>query len=194
MHKNSCQLKVGIITASDRSWLGKREDKSGLILKPLLEELPSEVVAYEVLPDDEEALRQKLCYFADTILCDLIVTTGGTGLSPRDCTPEATRQAIQKEIPGVSEAIRQASLGKTPWSMLSRGIAGVRGKSLMINFPGSPDAVQEAFEVVRPVLFHAIRLIQGKVRDCQTEERWGSREEREKVWNGPSRILFRSLS
>ena len=160
-------LRVGILTASDRASRGEREDQSGLLLKSLAEGLPAEVIAYQVVPDNKEVLSKFLCHLADRFGCDLVLTTGGTGLSPRDVTPEATREVIEKEIPGISETIRQSGLKKTAHSMLSRGLSGVRGKTLIVNFPGSPAAVEEAFEVVRPVLRHASDLLNGRVRDCQ---------------------------
>ena len=161
------RFKAGIITASDRAARGEREDKSGFLLKALLEEFPAEVTAYQVLPDEPQVLKKTLCHFADKFGCDLILTTGGTGLGPRDHTPEATRAVIEKEIPGIPEVLRQASLKKTKFAMLSRMVAGIRGRTLIINLPGSPEAVQDSFEVLRPVLTHAIELLRGTVTDCQ---------------------------
>ena len=160
-------FKVGIISASDRASRGEREDKSGSLLKSLVEGLPAEVVAYRVLPDDKETLKKTLFHMADIFFCDLILTTGGTGLSPRDFTPEATREVIEKEIPGIPEAIRIGSFKKTNFAMLSRAVAGIRGKTLIINLPGSPQAVQDAFNMLKPILRHAIELIRGEVEDCQ---------------------------
>lgn len=161
-------IKVGILTASDRSSRGERKDESGLLLKSLVEErLGAEVVAYRVVPDDKQMIRKVIVHMADLFFCDLILTTGGTGLGPRDVTPEVTKELIEREILGVSEAIRQQSMKKTKFAMLSRAIAGVRGKTLIINLPGSSNAVQEAFEVLEDVLTHAVALIHGKVSDCQ---------------------------
>ncbi len=160
-------LKVGILTASDRSSQGTREDESGLLLKSLVESISAEVVAYQVVPDDKPVLMKTLVHLADLFGCDLILTTGGTGLAPRDNTPEATRAVIEKEIPGIAEAIRAESFKKTPFAMLSRAMAGIRGRTLIINFPGSPNAVRDAFETLRPVLIHAVELVRGKVKDCQ---------------------------
>ena len=123
-------------------------------------------MAYRVLPDDKEALKKMLCHMADLFSCDLVLTTGGTGLSPRDFTPEATKEVIEKEIPGISEAMRKQSMEKIKFAMLSRAIAGVRGKTLIINLPGSPAAVRDAFEVLRDILIHAVELIHGEVADC----------------------------
>ena len=167
-------LKAGIITASDRVSRGEREDKSGLLLKALLEEFPAEVIAYQVLPDEPQVIQKTLCYLADRFGCDLILTTGGTGLGPRDNTPEATKAVIEKEIPGIPEAIRQASFIKTKFAILSRAVAGMRGKTLIINLPGSPEAVQDAFEILKPILTHAVELIRGAVTDCREvkKEKW----------------------
>ena len=160
-------IRSGVLTASDRSSQGLREDQSGQILKNLLETLPSEVVAYQIVRDDKVLLAKSLCDMCDLLLCNLILTTGGTGLAPSDTTPEATLEVIDKEVPGIAEAIRYEGIRKTPFAMLSRGIAGVRSKTLIVNFPGSPKAVRESFEVLRPVLLHAIELIRGGVQDCQ---------------------------
>ena len=159
-------VRVGIITASDRCSQGKRADESGRLLKLLVEGLPAEVVAYRIFPDDKDILKKALRHMADLFHCDFVLTTGGTGLSPRDQTPEATREVIEKEIPGIAEAIRQDGLKKTKFAMLSRGLAGVRGKTLVVNLPGNPEAVGDAFEVLRPILRHATELIKGEVIDC----------------------------
>ena len=160
-------IRAGIITASDRAWRGEREDQSGPLLKSLLEEISVEVIAYRVLPDELEELKKILCHLADRFSCDLVFTTGGTGLGPRDNTPEATREVIEKEIPGVPQALLEAGLKKTKFAMLSRAVAGVRGRTLIINLPGSPTAVREAFEVLKPVLLHAVELVRGEVSDCR---------------------------
>ena len=162
-------IKVGILTASDRCSRGERKDESGFLLKSLVEEhLGAEVVAYRAVPDEKDAIRKVILHMADLFFCDLILTTGGTGLSPRDVTPEATKELIEREVPGISEAIRQHSMRNTKFAMLSRAVSGVRGKTLIINLPGNPKAVQSAFEVIRPVLHHAVELVCGKVTDCQT--------------------------
>ena len=160
-------IKAGIITASDRSSEGRRADTSGILLKSLAEELPAEVIAYQVFPDDKQILKKALCHMADLLHCDLILTTGGTGLGLRDHTPEATLEVIDKEIPGIPQAIREDGARKTPFAILSRAVAGVRTKTLIINLPGSPEAVKEAFELIRPVLWHAVELIHGEVADCR---------------------------
>ena len=161
-------LKVGILTASDRSHRGEREDKSGHLLKLLVENIPAEVMAYHVLPAEKDSIQKMLIHMADILHCDLILTTGGTGLAPRDVTPEATREILDREIPGIAEAIRAAGMRGKATAMLSRGLAGTRGKSLIINLPGSPHAVEESFQILSPILVHALSLIKGEVSDCQT--------------------------
>lgn len=161
-------IKAGVLTVSDRSHRGVREDKSGVVLQDLLLKLPAEIAVYKILPDDRCLLSIALIDWSDRLHCDLILTTGGTGLAPRDQTPEATRDVIEKEVPGIIQAIREASLKKTPMAMLSRAVAGVRGRTLIINLPGSPSGVCESFEIIRPVLKHAVELIHGEVTDCQT--------------------------
>lgn len=161
-------LKAGILTASDRSHRGEREDKSGLLLRDFVANISAEVVAYHVLPDEKEKIKKMLIHMADAFYCDLILTTGGTGLAPRDVTPEATREILDREIPGIAEAIRSAGMQTKATAMLSRGLAGVRGRTLVINLPGSPKAVEDSFQILRPILIHAIQLIQGEVSDCQS--------------------------
>jgi molybdenum cofactor synthesis domain-containing protein len=178
-------VKAGIISASDRSARGEREDRSGLLLKSLLENFGVEVIAYQVLPDKKDTLKKALCHAADRFSCDLILTTGGTGLGPRDETPEATRQVIEKEIPGIVEAIRGAGQKKTPLAILSRAVAGIRGRTLIINLPGSPEGVQDAFETLKPILIHAVELVRGEVTDCE--------KVREANWKKPSQAFSHSL-
>ena len=161
-------MKAGILTASDRSSRGERDDESGPLLKKLAESLPAEIVYYQILPDDKEILKSALCHMSNELNCDLILTTGGTGLSPRDNTPEATKEIIEKEIPGIAEMLRQTGSSKTPFAILSRGVAGIRGNTLIVNFPGSPKAVLEGFEQLKSILPHAVSLLQGKVKDCHS--------------------------
>lgn len=160
-------FKTGVLTASDRSFRGERFDESGNLLKRVMEEFFGDLPCYKIVPDEKETIQRSLTDWADYVRCGLIITTGGTGLAPRDITPEATREIIDREVPGIMEAIRAEGIVRKSSAMLSRGIAGVRGKCLIINLPGSPRAVAEAFEVLRPVLFHAIELIQGEVSDCR---------------------------
>ena len=151
-------MRAAVVTVSDRSFRGERPDVSGPVLKRLLEESGAEVVELRVIPDEIAVIAQTLIRLADQEQCELVVTTGGTGLSPRDVTPDATKQIVEKQLPGMEEAIRQESLKQTPFAMLSRGIVGVRAQTLIINMPGSPKAVRECFAVVQPVLGHAVKL------------------------------------
>ncbi|EGK09125.1 molybdenum cofactor biosynthesis protein B [Kroppenstedtia eburnea] len=157
--------RVGIVTASDKGARGEREDRSGEEIRRLLREPDFEVSAWEVVPDEQGRIKEVLIRMADTERLDLVLTTGGTGLAPRDVTPEATRDVIGREVPGIPEAMRLASLRKTPFGMLSRGVAGLRGKTLIINLPGSPKAVRECLEAVLPVLPHALETMTGEFGD-----------------------------
>lgn len=155
-------IRAVVITASDACARGEREDTSGKALAQLLTDLGAEIVAAKILSDDLDPLVQSLKEFADRDDVNLIVTTGGTGLGPRDNTPEATQHVIEREAPGIAEAIRAESLAATPMAMLSRGVCGVRSGTLIINLPGSPKAVKESFTVIAPVLPHALDLLTGK--------------------------------
>ena len=162
-------VKVAILTASDRSFSGEREDKSGPLLEKLVASIGGKVLKKKILPDEKNILESELSKLADEEEFDLICTTGGTGLSPRDHTPDATLAILDKEIPGMSEAMRYKSFSKTPHALLSRAVCGIRGKTLIINLPGSPKAIEENFDVIAPALPHAIELIQGNVNDCNEE-------------------------
>jgi len=153
-------IRFGILTLSDRSSRGERADASGPALAALVESEGWSVVKHEVLPDNESAIRARLASWADSGDMDVILTTGGTGFAPRDVTPEATRAVIEREAPGLAEAMRAASLRITPHAMLSRIVTGIRKKTLIINLPGSPKGAIENLQVVLPVLEHAIRLLQ----------------------------------
>ncbi len=159
-------LSAGVLTISDRSSQGLRQDASGPQLADILRQQEIEVVWTAVVPDEEHDIRLMLTKWADEEHADLIVTTGGTGLSPRDVTPEATTAVVQRMIPGMAEAMRAASLVKTPHAMISRAVAGVRGKTLIINLPGSPKGAVENLEAVLPALKHAIAKIQGDPAEC----------------------------
>src|SRR5215217_1634661 len=156
------KISAVVITASDACSRGEREDTSGVALVQLLIELGAEIVESRILSDDLEPLVQALIEFANRDDVNLIITTGGTGLGPRDNTPEATQRVIEREAPGIAEAIRAESLKATPMAMISRGVCGVRAGTLIINLPGSPKAVEESFAVIAPVLSHAIDLLEGR--------------------------------
>ncbi|MCF6095530.1 molybdopterin-binding protein [Thermovorax subterraneus] len=158
-------IRVGILTASDRGARGEREDKSAKVIEELIATVNGRVEEYVLVPDDLDAIKESLMAMCEKGL-DLILTTGGTGFSPRDNTPEATLAVIEKQVPGIPEAMRQKSLEKTPHAMLSRAVAGIRGRTLIINLPGSPRAVRENLEVVLPALPHAVQLLKGGVTDC----------------------------
>src|SRR5947199_1046558 len=150
-----------VITVSDRCARGEQQDESGATLVELLKEAGAEIVATEVLPDDLEPLSEKLRAYTERADVNLIMTTGGTGFSPRDNTPEATRAVIEREAPGLAEAMRMETLKQTPLAMISRGVCGLRSNTLIINLPGSPKAVRESFAVIKPILNHAIALMTG---------------------------------
>ena len=158
------QIHAVIITASDACSRGEREDKSGELLAQLLTEIGAQIVAKEILADDLEPLSDKLREYADRPDVNLIVTTGGTGFAARDHTPEATLRVIEREAPGLAEAMRFETLKNTPMAMISRGVSGIRSNTLIINLPGSPKAVRESFEVIKPVLGHAINVLMGETQ------------------------------
>jgi molybdenum cofactor synthesis domain-containing protein len=154
-------IRAVVITSSDACAVGEREDLSGAALVELLTELGAEIVAQEIVNDDLEPLADMLRAYADRPDVNLIMTTGGTGFGPRDNTPEATLQVIERAAPGLAEAMRMETLKHTPMAMISRGVCGIRSGSLIVNLPGSPKAVRESFAVIRPVLSHAIALLEG---------------------------------
>ncbi|MGC2062974.1 MAG: MogA/MoaB family molybdenum cofactor biosynthesis protein [Thermodesulfovibrionales bacterium] len=161
-------IKTAIITLSDKGSRGEREDLSGPAIAEMIKGINAEVAFYEIVPDEKELIKEKLIYYADR--ADLILTTGGTGLSPRDVTPEATLQVIEREIPGIAEAMRMGGLQKTKRAMLSRAVAGVRGNALIINMPGSPKAIKEGLEIIMDVIPHAVEKIKGSMEDCGKED------------------------
>jgi len=158
-------FNVGIVTISDKAWQGERSDKSSKAIRDSLSLLNSRVVKYEVIPDEVDIIASKLAEWADEGGVDIILTTGGTGLGPRDVTPEATISIVDKVVPGFAEMMRARTFNITPLSMLSRAVAGVRRKCLIINLPGSPKAVRECLEVILPAIPHAVEIIKGEVTE-----------------------------
>jgi molybdenum cofactor synthesis domain-containing protein len=152
-------IRFGILTLSDRSSRGERADSSGPALTNRIQAEGWSVVRQDILPDDESSIREILIHWTDGGELDVILTTGGTGVSPRDVTPEATRAVIEREVPGLAEAMRSASLQITPHAMLSRIVTGIRKRTLIINLPGSPKGALENLQIVLPVLPHAIQLL-----------------------------------
>ncbi len=159
------KFKIGILTLSDKGSRGERIDESGPLLSQMVAEI-GDVVRYQIIPDEAQTLTLMLTRWVDDLGLDLILTTGGTGLSPRDQTPQATVSILDYQIPGMAEAMRAASLAKTPHAMLSRALVGVRRQSLIINLPGSPKGASENFSVLLPVLPHALAKLKGDPADC----------------------------
>ena len=162
------QIRAVVITVSDACSRGDREDESGETLIQLLKDIGAEIVAARIVPDDLDPLRALLAAFADQPDVNLVITTGGTGFSPRDNTPEATLRVIEREAPGLSEAMRMETLKHTPMAMISRGVCGIRSGALIINLPGSPKGVRESFAVIKSVLNHAIGLLAGRPHEHAT--------------------------
>ena len=159
-------LRAAILTASDSGYAGEREDVSGPTIRKILEENGYQVVHTILLPDDREMLAQEMSRIADEGVAELLVTTGGTGFSPRDCMPEATMDITERAVPGIPEAIRAYSMTITPRAMLSRAAAGIRKYTLIINLPGSPKAVKESLEYILPSLEHGLEILTGTASNC----------------------------
>ncbi|MBE0431419.1 MAG: MogA/MoaB family molybdenum cofactor biosynthesis protein [Dehalococcoidia bacterium] len=163
-------ISAGILTVSDKGAVGERQDKSGEAIHDLLAGSDIRTANYAVIPDDKELIIDRLVKWADEGDLDLLFTTGGTGLAPRDVTPEATLCVVDRIVPGLAEAMRAESLKKTPMAMLSRAVVGTRGKCLIINLPGSPRAVRECLQVILPALSHAVETLKGEASECGTAE------------------------
>jgi len=161
-------FKVGILTISDKGSRGERQDKSGEAIREILSTIDTSIVNYDIIPDEKELIVEKLVKWVDEDALDVLFTTGGTGLTPRDVTPEATLAVVDKIVPGFAEAMRAESLKKTPMAMLSRAVAGTRGKCLIINLPGSTKAVCECLQVILPALPHAVETLKGQAGECGT--------------------------
>jgi len=159
-------IRAAILTMSDKGARGEREDTAGAAIREMLDGIGTEVVSYEIIPDEFNVIRERLLRLSDGLDADIVVTTGGTGVSPRDVTPEATKSVITRELPGMAEAMRAESLKKTPNAMISRAVCGIRGTTLIINLPGSERAVRENLSVLLPAIPHAVEKIRGGTADC----------------------------
>ncbi len=159
-------IRTAIITLSDKGSAGEREDESGKAIREMIADIGASTVHYEILPDEKSGIIEKLTRLSDSGNIDLILTTGGTGVAPRDVTPEATLKVIDRELPGMAEAMRAESLKKTPRAMISRAVAGIRKQTLIVNLPGSPRAVRENLAVILPALPHTIEKIKGDPSEC----------------------------
>lgn len=162
-------FRVAVITMSDKGARGEREDRSAGVIKEMVAKLGWTVADYRVIPDDYDLIKETLIELADHGKNDLILTTGGTGFGPRDNTPEATLAVIQREVPGLAEAMRMESLKKTNRAMLSRAVAGIRNRSLIVNLPGSPRGVRECLDVILPALPHGLEILTGRAGECGAE-------------------------
>ena len=149
------------MTVSDKGYAGEREDVSGPLLADLLRGMGAEIVRQTIVPDERPEIERVLTELSDEAHVDLVVTTGGTGLTPRDITPEATQAVIEREVPGLAEVLRFEGYRKTPLAVISRGVAGIRGRTLVVNLPGSPKAVREGMATLAPILPHAIKMVRG---------------------------------
>lgn len=161
---------AGILTISDKGSRGERGDESGAVIREILTGIGATIRLYEIIPDEKDRIAGKLIDWADNKKVDLIITTGGTGLGPRDVTPEATRAVVEKLVPGFSEIMRAESVKKTPHGMLSRGISGILRRTLIINLPGSPKAVRECLEPILAALPHAVETVRGEAYECASDD------------------------
>ncbi|OPX41268.1 MAG: molybdenum cofactor biosynthesis protein [Desulfobacteraceae bacterium 4484_190.3] len=159
-------ITAGVITVSDKGSRGERDDISGKEIMKLIKDIPGVVIEYEIIPDETDIISHKLIELIDEKKIDLVITTGGTGVGPRDVTPDATLGIIEKEIPGMAEAMRRESSMKTPYGVISRAVVGIRKQSLIVNLPGSPKGAKENFSAILPALKHTIEKIKGDETDC----------------------------
>jgi molybdenum cofactor synthesis domain-containing protein len=159
-------IKVGILTVSDKGSKGEREDLSGKVIEEVVKKISGEIKYYQIIPDEKDIIQEELIKTVDKLHLDLILTTGGTGFAKRDVTPEATLEVIEKEVSGISEIIRSVSFKKTNRAILSRGVAGIRKESLIINLPGSPKGARESLEIVLEALPHGIEILKGQAAEC----------------------------
>jgi molybdenum cofactor synthesis domain-containing protein len=159
-------IRTAIITLSDKGSKGEREDESGRIIRDMVSGINAVIDRYEILPDEKDLIIDALKLLSGSGMIDLIITTGGTGVAPRDVTPEATRAVIERELPGIAEAMRAESMKKTPHAMISRAVAGIAGQTLIVNLPGSPRAVRENLSVVLPAIPHIVEKMKGDPSDC----------------------------
>lgn len=164
-------ITIGIITASDKGSRGERTDTSGPLIEEIVKDVGGVVKEYAIVADEKQALVEKMKYMCDELNLHLVLTTGGTGFSLRDVTPEATLEVIERQVPGIPEAIRMKSLSITPKAMLSRAVAGIRNQTLIINLPGSPKGVRESLEVVLPAISHGIGILRGVEGECGNEKK-----------------------
>lgn len=167
MQNSKCKIqnslyRVAVLTISDKCSQGKREDKSGKIVQELIQHLPAKIIKYEIIPDEPEMIKEKLINYSDHLKLDLVLTNGGTGFTARDFTPEATKEVIQREVPGIPEAMRSSCLKFTKRAMLSRAIAGIRNKTLIVNLPGSSQGARESLEAILDGLGHGLDMIMGR--------------------------------
>jgi molybdopterin adenylyltransferase len=163
-------IKVGILTISDKGSKGEREDLSGKVIEEVVKKISGEVKYYQIIPDEKDIIQEELIKAVDKLHLDLILTTGGTGFAKRDVTPEATLEVIEKEVSGISEIIRSESFKKTNRAILSRGVAGIRKESLIINLPGSHKGARESLGIVLEALPHGIEILKGQAADCGRNE------------------------
>lgn len=163
------KFTFGVITVSDKGSRGERVDESGAVAIELLESIGGVVKKYIIVPDEKEEIKDEIIEMTDNLKVDFVVTSGGTGFSPRDVTPEATLEVIERIVPGIPEAMRAESLKVTPKAMLSRAAAGIRNKSLIVNLPGSPKGVRECLGIIMPVLKHGIEILRGEASECASK-------------------------